>query len=126
MELDRRTQASGVAAATLMERAGAAVARAAVEVGGGAYGRRAVVVCGTGNNGGDGFVAARHLARRGMRVHVVTMETIDVAREPASTNGARLREVHLSPAPFEALSLDRELARADVAIDALFGTGFHG
>ena len=126
MELDRRTQASGVAAATLMERAGAAVARAAVEVGGGAYGRRAVVVCGTGNNGGDGFVAARHLARRGMRVHVVTMETIDVAREPASTNGARLREVYLSPAPFEALSLDRELARADVAIDALFGTGFHG
>ena len=73
-ELDRATQDRGVSAADLMERAGRAVARAAVEVAGGGYGRRAVVLCGKGNNGGDGFVAARHLAREGMRVEVVGVD----------------------------------------------------
>ncbi len=67
VELDRATQARGIAADDLMERAGWAVARACVDLIGGVYGRRAVVVCGKGNNGGDGFVAARHLARWGVR-----------------------------------------------------------
>src|SRR5207237_531518 len=67
VELDRATQARGVAAEDLMERAGWAVARACADLTGGTYGRRAVVVCGKGNNGGDGFVTARHLARWGMR-----------------------------------------------------------
>ena len=58
-ELDRATQQRGVSALDLMERAGRAVARGAAEAAGGVYGRRAVVVCGRGNNGGDGFVAAR-------------------------------------------------------------------
>src|SRR5207237_477343 len=48
-------------------------ARAAVAVAGGAYGRRAVVVCGKGNNGGDGLVAARHLERSGMGVRVILL-----------------------------------------------------
>jgi hypothetical protein len=51
--LDRDTQSRGVPAEILMERAGRAVARAARELAGGAYGRRAVVVCGKGNNGGE-------------------------------------------------------------------------
>ncbi|MDH5225223.1 MAG: bifunctional ADP-dependent NAD(P)H-hydrate dehydratase/NAD(P)H-hydrate epimerase, partial [Actinomycetota bacterium] len=68
MDLDRASQARGVPAVDLMERAGRAVARAAIEVAAGVYGRRAVVLCGKGNNGGDGLVAARHLARAGMRV----------------------------------------------------------
>ena len=67
-----------------MERAGRAVARAAVDLAGGVYGRRAVVVCGKGNNGGDGLVAARHLARWGMRVTVVAVETAMPSREPAA------------------------------------------
>ncbi|MGZ5301588.1 MAG: NAD(P)H-hydrate epimerase, partial [Actinomycetota bacterium] len=49
--LDRETQARGVPAELLMERAGRAVARSALDVMGGSYGRRAVVVCGKGNNG---------------------------------------------------------------------------
>ena len=50
---------------------GGAVARAAVRLLGGTYGRRVVVVAGKGNNGNDGREAARRLRRRGVRVHLV-------------------------------------------------------
>src|SRR5438105_3807069 len=87
-ELDRVTQDRGVSAAELMERAGRAVARSAVDLLGGVYGRRAVVVCGKGNNGGDGLVAARYLAEWGMNSAVITMASTD--HEPARTSLARL------------------------------------
>src|SRR5205823_5824974 len=81
----------------LVERAGAAVARAALDMIGGAYGRRVVVVAGKGNNGADGRVAARRLARGGVRVEVI-----------------------------EAANVPRLLPRSDLVIDAAYGTGFHG
>jgi hydroxyethylthiazole kinase-like uncharacterized protein yjeF len=81
----------------LVERAGAAVARAAVEMMGGVYGRRVVVVAGKGNNGADGRVAADRLRRCGAGVTVV-----DTAEQP-----------------------DR-LPPSDLVIDAAFGTGFRG
>ena len=124
--LDRESQARGVAAEDLMERAGRAVARGAVDLCDGTYGRRAVVVCGKGNNGGDGFVAARHLANAGMRVTVVTLERPEDLREPAATAFRRLAEGSAWVRPFSDAIVDRELARADVAIDAIFGTGFRG
>ena len=125
--LDRETQARGVAADVLMERAGRAVARAARELAGGAYGRRAVVVCGKGNNGGDGLVAARQLGRWGLRTTVVLLEDPDELREPAATNARRLDEVPgVRVRTFDEHGLRRELARADVAVDAIFGTGFRG
>jgi NAD(P)H-hydrate epimerase len=125
-ELDRAARARGIAASALMERAGEAVARAAADVAGGVYGRRAAVVCGGGNNGGDGFVAARHLARRGMRVSVVRLAEDAGLREPAAENALRLREVEVRELPASGPAVDRELARADVAVDAIFGTGFRG
>jgi NAD(P)H-hydrate epimerase len=125
-ELDRETRAKGVPAEALMERAGRAVARAAAEVAGGVYGRRATIVCGTGNNGGDGLVAARHLARWGMRVAVLAVEPLEDLREPAGGNLDRLGEQRLGVRPCSDEVLARELERADVAIDAIFGTGFHG
>ena len=125
VELDRATQAGGVPAADLMERAGRAVAQAVTDLLGGTYGRRAVVVCGKGNNGGDGLVAARHLAREGIGVAVVMIEVAEDLREPAAGNLARLRsetDARILPAD----ALPRELARADIAVDAIFGTGFRG
>lgn len=124
--LDHATQARGVPAAALMERAGRAVARAAVDLVGGVYGRRAVVVCGRGNNGGDGLVAARHLARWGMRVAVLWADEPGDLREPAAGNRGRLGEVGLTATVATDDAYARELGRADVAIDAIFGTGFHG
>jgi NAD(P)H-hydrate epimerase len=124
--LDRATQDAGTPAEVLMERAGRAVARAVVDLAGGVYGRRAVVVCGKGNNGGDGLVVARHLARWGMRVAVVAVETTDTLREPAAANLGRLGEVGVRVREWSSATLAHELARADVAIDAIFGTGFRG
>jgi NAD(P)H-hydrate epimerase len=126
--LDRDTQARGVEAEVLMERAGRAVARAARELAGGAYGRRAVVVCGKGNNGGDGLVAARQLGRAGgVRTTVVLLEDPEELREPAAGNARRLAEVPgVRVRTFDERALGRELARADVAVDAIFGTGFRG
>jgi len=81
----------------LVERAGAAVARAVLELLGGAYGKRVVVLAGKGNNGADGRAAAARLRSRGVRVTV-----IDAARPPAT------------------------LPPADLVIDAAYGTGFRG
>ena len=61
--------------AELIERAGAAVARAAVQMLGGGYGRRVVVVAGKGNNGNDGRAAAARLRRRGVRTLVFEAAT---------------------------------------------------
>jgi len=124
--LDRASQERGVQAATLMENAGREVARSALAVAGGGYGSRAVVVCGKGNNGGDGLVAARHLARWGVRVTVLMLGPGEDLREPAAANFARLGETGVRVRPFSRWALSRELARADVAIDAIFGTGFRG
>ena len=125
-ELDRATQAAGTPAAVLMERAGAGVARACLDLLGGGYGRRAVVVCGKGNNGGDGLVAARHLARAGVRVVAILLEPGDTLREPAAGNLSRLADSGARVRPYEAAVLRHELDRADLAVDAIFGTGFNG
>jgi len=125
-ELDRATQARGVEAVDLMERAGRALARAAVDASQGIYGRRAVVICGKGNNGGDGFVAARHLAREGMRVDVITMEPLAGGYGPAAVHAGRLSEQGLGVRTYTPEWASAALARADVAVDAIFGTGFRG
>jgi hydroxyethylthiazole kinase-like uncharacterized protein yjeF len=124
--LDRESRARGVPASLLMENAGREVARAAAAVAGGLYGRRVAVVCGKGNNGGDGLVAARHLARWGMRVTVILLGAPEDFGEPAATNFRRLSEVDVRVRASSPEVLERELARSDVAIDAIFGTGFRG
>lgn len=69
----------------LIERAGAALARAALDILGGGYGRRVTVLAGKGNNGADGRAAARRLRRRGVRVAV-----IDAADAPSALPAAHL------------------------------------
>lgn len=124
--LDRETEARGVSIEELMERAGHGVAQAAVALAGGAYGMRVVAVCGKGNNGGDAMVAARALARRGMRATVVLLAEPSGLRDPAATNFLRLETVGVGWRRFSPVTLARELERADVAIDGLFGSGFRG
>lgn len=100
---------------TLMDRAGLAVALAAVEVGA-RYGSRVTVLAGPGNNGGDGYVAARYLHRRGVAVQVAALapprtDAATRAARSAASAGVRIGSVG---AP----------GREDVVIDALFGGGF--
>ena len=87
----------------LIGRAAGAVAREALDLLGGAYGRRVVVLAGKGNNGNDGRVAARLLERRGVRTRVV--EVADTAGLGAMAD--------VGPG-------------CDLLIDAAFGTGFRG
>lgn len=122
--LDRATAERGTPVETLMERAGHAAAWAAVLLGGGAYGRRAVVVCGKGNNGGDGLVAARYLARWGAGVDVFSLS--DPSSGPSLHMLDRLRAAGVPSRAFRPEAVQRALDRANVVVDAIFGTGFRG
>ena len=122
--LDEATESRGTPVSLLMERAGLAVARAAAGAAGGTYGRRAVVVCGKGNNGGDGLVAGRHLARWGMAVEVFLLEP--ELREPAAGNLRSAERAGIQVRAFDDAAVRRSLERADVAVDAIFGIGFRG
>jgi NAD(P)H-hydrate epimerase len=110
----------GVPSLDLMETAGLAVAAAAAEE---ARSKRAVVVCGKGNNGGDGLVAARALARTGFEVETLLLWPADELSKDASANLERLdgrgREIGGGELP-------AALDGAGVVVDAVFGTGFSG
>jgi NAD(P)H-hydrate epimerase len=92
-----------------------------------ASGRFVVVVCGTGNNGGDGFVVARHLLSRGARVEAWLAGSIAKATLDCRTNHDAFvgigGKVHGIPLGGSLDALAAALADADVAVDALFGTG---
>ena len=113
-EADRRAIAGGIAGISLMENAGRAVAEAAASHC--PPGGRVAVVAGPGNNGGDGFVAARLLAERGYRVSVMLLG--DVAR----LKGDAALAARKWTGPVAAADAD-DLAGADVIVDALFGAG---
>lgn len=83
--------------------------------------RRAVVLCGPGNNGGDGFVVARLLRERGWAVEVFLYGKAERLPSDARVNYERWCEVG-AVAPFEEFAR-REIGTCDVVLDALFGTG---
>ncbi len=111
---DRLTMAGGTPGIALMENAGRAVADAVAARFGG---RRVLVVAGPGNNGGDGFVAARHLAEAGHDARVALVGD----RAPLKGDAARAAERWQGPT----IAVSPELlAGGDlVIVDALFGAG---
>ena len=118
-ESNRLDAASTEPVELLMERAGLGVALAAVDMGVG-YGSRVVVLAGSGNNGGDGYVAARYLAGRGAQV---TVHSLGYPRGDYSP--ARLAAVRAAAARVKIVELG-DPEPADLVIDALFGVGFRG
>ncbi len=111
-EADRMTIAGGTAGTHLMEGAGRAVADAAARL----PGRRVTVVAGPGNNGGDGFVAARILAERGFEVRLC------LVGDKARLKGDAARAAERWSGPIDAAS-PAALVDCDLIIDALFGAG---
>src|SRR2546425_10662543 len=120
--LDRNAQYFGVSILELMENAGKAGAAAARSEFG-AAGKIVLVLCGTGNNGGDGLVAARHLAKDA-RVTVLLARSPDQFATPeAATNFERLRDAQI----LAGLAKSGEaIAAADLLVDALPGIGVEG
>ena len=106
----------GVSSLDLMDRAGTALARAAEEM---ASGRPVAIVCGKGNNAGDGFVAARLLTEWGHEVRLVELFEAGELSGDAAANRQRLPDGVVS-------QLGTALVGAGVIVDAVLGTGSSG
>lgn len=126
IELERKIEAQGVSLLTLMRRAGNAVADFVCE----RFPQpcRVLIACGSGNNGGDGWVCAETLSERGYDVRVLTpLAPRDISAHPAREAAEQAE----SALPAESVvvhpstSLSNDLARrAQVVVDAMLGTGF--
>ena len=124
-EIDRlTTERFAVHSLTLMENAGSAVASFVREHF--AEASRIAIVCGKGNNGGDGFVAARKLHQAGKVVEVLLLADPAELRGDAAKMFARLplRPVVIGNEQELANELSRGLGNAELIIDAILGTGF--
>ena len=127
-EVDRRAiEEFGLPGIVLMENAGRGTAELLVDTG---VGGQIVVCAGKGNNGGDGFVIARHLENRGYRVRVLLMADPAEIRGDAAVN---LNVLRAADTPVEIVRsdhgrqwLDQQLTAADWIVDALLGTGTRG
>ncbi|MDR3709019.1 MAG: NAD(P)H-hydrate dehydratase [Capsulimonadaceae bacterium] len=128
--MDRETiDAFGVPALVLMENAALALVDEIARAWGPLSGKRIAIVCGKGNNGGDGLAAARHLlARHGAAVTVWLSENPDEGgSEEFVANLEIARRFGVVVRPIEGwISFDSELALSDLIVDAVLGTGFSG
>ena len=127
--LEQAIDAAGTSLAELMDRAGLAIAHRVHK----AFPQaRVAILYGNGNNGGDGWVAARELSERGHEVTLVTARMPDKLKAQPARDAAMAalpsledRGARILEAP-DAQALESALAQCDVVIDALLGTGFAG
>ncbi|HWZ81687.1 MAG TPA: NAD(P)H-hydrate dehydratase [Terriglobales bacterium] len=124
-EIDRSTaERFGVPSLTLMENAGSAVSRFILAE----YpqARRISVICGKGNNGGDGFVVARKLSESGIVVRLLLLCGTEELRGDAATMLQRVGILPLVMRDGSALesSDTQQIFSADLIVDAILGTGF--
>lgn len=121
--LDVNSEYRGVPTQHLMEEAGKGVAEHILDTDG--AGKRILIICGTGNNGGDGLVAARYLMAKA-EVEVVLMRSRERVRtELSRTNLRRAEEVGV-PIAVVGEDLAQKVAGADIVVDSLLGVGVKG
>jgi hydroxyethylthiazole kinase-like uncharacterized protein yjeF len=121
--IDRATsERFGVPSLTLMENAGAAVADYVLSYY--ATAQRIAVFCGKGNNGGDGFVAARRLQEQGQNVQVILLADPADLRGDAAVMFGKLPVAATPVRSSEQLKGIESSLRADLYLDAVLGTGF--
>ncbi len=121
----------GVPGLLLMENAGKAVLGVMRTVLGDLAGKRVVILCGKGNNGGDGYVLARHLTNTGAQIFMFLTSTPAELKGDAFTNFTLLKKIAARSEP--PVTIQRyskqaieTLGRIDCIVDAMFGTGFAG
>ncbi|MGH7422924.1 MAG: NAD(P)H-hydrate dehydratase, partial [Candidatus Methylomirabilales bacterium] len=130
-ELDRRAEAEyGISSRILMENAGTGAVRVMEQHFPRLYRSRVVVVCGKGNNGGDGLVVARHLVNGGASVQVLLLAKKEEVKGDAAVN---LGIAERSGIPLAEVTSGRDLHKhreslvtADLIVDAILGTGLTG
>lgn len=126
--IDQAALSYGISSLSLMERAGAAVARRVSAMAMPWEG--VVILCGTGNNGGDGAVAARLLASRGFRPVMVIVGDAGKASPDAGVNFRRALEAGVRAVQVsgegDLAQVEALLQSSDVVVDALLGTGARG
>lgn len=124
-EIERKADEAGLSYYQMMENAGAGAA-AFISSEFPVQGKRVLIFCGKGNNGGDGFVAARKLLEEGASVTLVLAEgepkTADAATNKRICETMDLPMLSLS----EADEIAAAMGKANLIVDAVYGTGFHG
>ncbi|MCS6784324.1 MAG: NAD(P)H-hydrate epimerase [Candidatus Caldarchaeum sp.] len=131
--VDLNSEFMGVKRIVLMENAGAAIARNVVSFLGQPEKRNVLVLCGPGNNGGDGMAAARHLACLGANVSVMLLaDPAKIRTEEARANYESVKNMTASvrlyvvQEPRQILALSHLFEEAEVIVDAILGTGAKG
>ncbi len=124
--LEMAAVTAGVTLAQLMENAGTALAQEVESRCRPAFGKRVAVLCGKGNNGGDGFVCARHLSQKGIACVVILTQgepATDLSREAF----AHLpQQVRVLSGGEEKEAAEAAMDTADVIVDCVFGFSFRG
>jgi NAD(P)H-hydrate epimerase len=129
--IDANSEKLGIPRILLMENAGRAIAEHLKNHFKDLADKKIVVVAGTGNNGGDSFVAARHLAGYDTKITVILLgPNIKTDEALTNWNGLRnmtktIRLITRSDTDFEA-KLEKNILDADIVVDAIFGTGIKG
>jgi len=121
----------GIPGAVLMENAGRSCAELIIEKLAKVRNPKVTIFCGTGNNGGDGYVIARHLLNHGFEVKVIICGDETKIKGDAKINLDILQQMgmaveKINPAEFSDDTLTEFCSNADMLVDALFGTGLNG
>jgi NAD(P)H-hydrate epimerase len=130
-EVDRRAiEEFGIPGVVLMENAGRGAAGVALAMLSRESSPSVLVIAGRGNNGGDGYVVARHLHNAGVEVSVRVLAPFDSITGDARVNLDIIRRMQLDVRemniPEERETLAREIASASLVVDAMLGTGTKG
>lgn len=125
--MDQRAFDRGVDPAALMDRAARHLARGVISIAPFVYGLRVALLCGKGNNGGDGIAAARHLRERGVAATVILVTPEDDLGDDGAREMRRWRQQRGRTVVATGRgAIDHALAAADIAVDCLLGTGATG
>ena len=129
---DENSEYLGVPRILLMENAGKSIAEIIKEKLEKTSGKKVVVVAGTGNNGGDGLVCARHISERANVIVILLGRVGDIKTYESLTNWKIIQKMKikvlyaLAPNVDSLLNLESEIEEADIIVDAIFGTGIKG
>ena len=122
-QLEQMADAAGLSYYDMMENAGTKAAQYILDAFRYTYGKveKALILCGKGNNGGDGFVVARKFSEAGIDVSVLLVEG-----EPVTKDAITNYELIKDKLPIFTPQDDYLTEEEDIIVDAIYGTGFHG